>query len=171
MSENPYTMNSLGPVWQQGYDAGQAALQSQLEPGPCGVKGHRLCDWSYGLDEDELSPDPYCLSCRAVQEAVDAGRKECKELVERLLKCDPGSSQTAIDARLGFQIVSAAIDALGSATALADALRRARLEGEEKALVDFLGAMDGLQVSQHIWSYVKMRVNDIQRLAELRRIP
>lgn len=53
------------------------------------------------------------------------------------------------------------------AKALEEMLREAKLSCQKQALVDFLGAMDGLQVPQHIWAYVKMRVNDIQRLSTL----
>lgn len=47
MSENPYTMNSLGPVWQQGYDAGQAALTAERDA--LLDKLTKLAEWVHGL--------------------------------------------------------------------------------------------------------------------------
>lgn len=81
------------PAFIVGYTYGHAALQSQLERGPCGVEGHRQSDWVGPFDHHKDCfynnetgvvecvcevKNAYCSACRAVQEAVEKDLAEAK---------------------------------------------------------------------------------------------
>lgn len=106
-----------GKDFEAGWNAAADDIKTQLEPSPCGVKGHCLRDMVFPVENSGPRFEPYCLRCREIQAACDLERQRCIKAINHLRE-PKNTWETYVEA----------IRSLGTSTALSDAVREATHE-------------------------------------------